>query len=96
MSKLSTEDIKKLADLAKIDITSEEEQKYLVDINNILNHVSMVADAEISNGEIVHTFYNSTREDKLESRDFDKQTIFSNIPQKSQDNYVKVSKVIKK
>ena len=71
MSKLITDDIKKLADLAKIEITIDEEEKYLKDINNILNHVSMVSEAVIENSDAKHTFYNNTREDVIEERDFE-------------------------
>ncbi len=96
MAQLTIDDIKKLADLAKIEITSEEEQKYLKDINNILSHVSMIQEADTSEIEKTFTFVNSFREDILEEKDFDRNTIFTNIPQKSNDNYVKVAKVLKK
>lgn len=96
MSQLTIDDIKKLADLAKIEITGDEEQKYLKDINNILGHVSMVTEAVIDDSEKVFPFVNYLREDVLENRDFDRDAIFANVPQKSNDNYVKVSKVIKK
>jgi aspartyl-tRNA(Asn)/glutamyl-tRNA(Gln) amidotransferase subunit C len=96
MSQLTIDDIKKLADLAKIEITSEEEQKYLKDINNILQHVSMVTEADTEGVEKVLPFVNYTREDILEPRDFSLDIIFQNVPQKSKDNYVKVAKVLKK
>lgn len=96
MSQLTINDIKKLADLAKIEITAEEEQKFLKDINNILEHVSIVSQADTSEIEKTFTFVNSFRQDILEGRDFDKETIFTNVPQKSKDNYVKVAKVLKK
>ncbi len=96
MSQLTIDDIKKLADLAKIEITQQEEEKYLKDINNILGHISMVTEAKIDSPEKVFVVTNHTREDILEQRDFDMATIFANVPQKSTGNYVKVSKVIKK
>lgn len=96
MSKLTIDDIKKLADLSKIEITPEEEVKYLQDINNILGHVSMVSDADTSLIEKSFKFVNSLRLDVIEERDFDSDTIFANVPQKSKDNYVKVAKVLKK
>jgi aspartyl/glutamyl-tRNA(Asn/Gln) amidotransferase C subunit len=96
MSQLTIEDIKKLADLAKIEITVAETENYLKDINNILGHLSMVGQADVSDADRHLRFYNSLRTDILEKRDFDRETIFENIPNKSKDNYVKVSKVIKK
>ncbi len=98
---LTNDNVKKLADLAKIEISENEVENYKQDINNILGHLAMVNDAVVSevktgDGEV---FFNYTREDILPSevnRDFDKQIIFNNIPSKSKDNQVKVSKVIKK
>lgn len=96
---LTNEDVVRLADMAKIEVTAEEVESYKKDINNILGHLAMVDEAVV--GDVVATgagekFFNYTRADVLEPRDFDVQTIFNNIPQKSKDNQVKVSKVIKK
>lgn len=96
---LTNEDVVRLADMAKIEVTVEEVENYKNDINNILGHLAMVNEAVV--GDVVATgagekFFNYTRVDVLEPRDFDAQTIFDNIPQKSKDNQVKVSKVIKK
>lgn len=96
MSKLSTEDIKKLADLAKIEITIAEAENYLQDINNILGHLSMVGNAQIQGIDNKYLFENSVRSDSLENRDFDLNLIYQNIPSKTADNFVKVSKVINK
>jgi aspartyl/glutamyl-tRNA(Asn/Gln) amidotransferase C subunit len=102
-AQLSKEDIVKLADLAKIEISIEETENYLKDINNILGHLSMVNEADLTNVENTFPFVNYTRADVAKTqdggtaeRDFDTETIFSDIPSKSKDNYVKVSKVIKK
>ena len=56
----------------------------------------MIQEADTSEIEKTFTFVNSFREDILEEKDFDRNTIFTNIPQKSNDNYVKVAKVLKK
>jgi aspartyl-tRNA(Asn)/glutamyl-tRNA(Gln) amidotransferase subunit C len=95
MSQLTLEDIKKLADLAKIAVTDAESVEYLQDINNILGHVSEVAKADTTGVERQLKFYNNLRGDVLDVRDFDREAIFENIPDKSGD-YVRVAKVIKK
>lgn len=95
MSQLTKGDIIKLAELAKIEVTEAEKDEYLKDINNILGHVSMVAEADTQGVEKDLKFYNSLRQDELEARDFDRELIFQNIPNKS-GNYVRVNKVIKK
>lgn len=96
MSQLTKEDIKKLADLAKIEITIAEEELYLKDINNILSHLAVVNDANVSGKVENFNFFNHTRTDVLDPRDFSSEIIFEDMPNKSKDNYVKVSKVIKK
>ncbi len=97
-AQLKEEDVKKLADLAKIEITIAENEQYLKDINNILGHLSMVNNFS-SASDVARSsdllFYNNTRKDG-ESRDFKKELILKNIPNKSTDNYVKVAKVINK
>lgn len=96
---LDNDEIKKLADLAKIEITETETEEYKRDINNILSHLALVNEAVIAEeGKIGEgeAFINFTREDDLSERVFDTQTIFDNIPLISKDNQVKVSKVIKK
>lgn len=96
MSQLTIDDVKKLADLAKIEVTEKEVESYVKDINNILGHLSMVSNADTGNVTPDFRFVNNLREDILEERVFDRETIFKNIPNKSSDNYVKVSKVINK
>lgn len=96
MAQLTQDDIKKLADLAKIEITINEAENYMKDINNILGHLAMVAEAPTENVSTNFRFLNNLREDNLDTRDFSKDIIFQNIPAKSADNYVKVSKVINK
>jgi aspartyl-tRNA(Asn)/glutamyl-tRNA(Gln) amidotransferase subunit C len=95
MSQLTLEDIKKLADLAKIEVTEAETVEYLKDINNILGHVSQVTEANTTGVDKQHRFYNTLRPDTLDNREYDRETIFKNIPDKSGD-YVRVAKVIKK
>lgn len=103
---LTNDDVKRLADMAKIEVTAEEIEKYKQDINNILGHLAMVNDAVVGDTTALgagEKFFNYTREDILKvedggttTRDFNLQTIFDNMPNKSKDNQVKVSKVIKK
>lgn len=102
-AQLSKEDVQKLADLAKIEISIEETENYLKDINNILGHLSMVNEVDLTNIDNTWEFVNNTRADEAKvenggtiTRDFSSETIFEDIPSKSKDNYVKVSKVINK
>ena len=106
MTTLTIDDIKKLADLSKLAITDEEEEKYLKDINGILGYVGQIANAKIDGKNIedinMYNFHTITRNDDFrdekneEENKKEKEIIMQNIPQKSDDNYVKVAKVIKK
>ncbi len=101
MAQLGIEDIKKLADLAKIELTDNEEQEYLKNINDILGHVSQV-EAFKSEALSTYDFDSQVRGDILPERQdglsfgFDREIMLGNISNKSSDNSVKVSKVIKK
>jgi aspartyl/glutamyl-tRNA(Asn/Gln) amidotransferase C subunit len=106
MTTLTIDDIKKLADLSKLAITEIEQEKYLKDINGILGYVGQIANADISDlnkKEISDfNFHTVVRDDNVrdgkseEENQKEKEIILKNIPQKSSDNYVKVSKVIQK
>ena len=56
----------------------------------------MVSNAPIENIDNNYLFDNSVRTDTLDPRDFDLNLIYKSIPDKSVDNFVKVSKVINK
>ena len=96
MNKLSPDDILKLANLSKIEIDEKEVSKYQEDINNILAHLSLVSSADFSQVENKFLFSNVTRNDNPKHRDFNRDTLLSNIPKKSKDNFVIVPKVLKK
>ncbi len=106
MTTLTIDDIKKLADLSKLAITSEEEERYLKDINGILGYVGQIANADVAGRNIeninMYNFHTALRNDDFrdekseEKNKKEKDIILKNIPQKSDDNYVKVAKVIKK
>ncbi len=96
MINLKLEDVVKLADLAKIEVTESEANEYQKDINNILGHLAMVNEASTDDSKQNIKIYNQLREDSLDPRDFSRDIIFADIPSKSTDNYVRVSKVIKK
>jgi aspartyl/glutamyl-tRNA(Asn/Gln) amidotransferase C subunit len=103
---LGNDDVKRLADMAKIEVTEQDVENYKNDINNILGHLSLVNDAVVGDTNITgegEKFFNYTRDDipKVEDggtelRAFSLQAIFDNMPNKSKDNQVKVSKVLKK
>jgi aspartyl-tRNA(Asn)/glutamyl-tRNA(Gln) amidotransferase subunit C len=94
---ITLEEINKLADLSKLDLTEEEKQKYLNDINGILDHLNEIKSANLDEVTAQFPFFNHTRNDVLgESTDETREAIYKNFPNKSSDNQVKVNKVLKK
>lgn len=96
MTQLTNQDVDRLSDLSKIELTNEEKNNLLKDINDILIHVSKILDFVPLATESKYPYDSQVKQDTPNVLDFDLQTIYENIPQKSSDNSVKVSKVIKK
>lgn len=107
MTTLTIDDIKKLADLSKLAITEEEQEKYLKDINGILGYVGQIANAnipDITKKEIKDfNFHTIVRNDEFKTETEEsgnkkeKEIMMQNVSGGiSNDNYIKVAKVIKK
>ena len=102
---ISKEDIKKLADLARIDIKDEEVENLKSEMGDILDYVKLIqqfhSDESFPKGKIekesdieVGQFHNIMREDEnpTESGTYSKELI-AEFPQK-EGNYLKVKKIL--
>jgi aspartyl/glutamyl-tRNA(Asn/Gln) amidotransferase C subunit len=106
MTQLTEKDIENLANLSKLEMTKDEAQKYLKDINGILGYVSQIEKVEIADSDIGNTanynFHTMLRDDVAQDGNTQvenqkaKDIIMQNVPNKSSDNYVKVVKVLNK
>jgi aspartyl-tRNA(Asn)/glutamyl-tRNA(Gln) amidotransferase subunit C len=96
---INKEKLKHLAELAKIDLSEEELEKFLEDLNNILNYVDEIKDLNLDQfepmvGGAVQKL--ELREDEVEiENDETKTLIIDQFPDKK-ENYLKISKIIKK
>jgi aspartyl-tRNA(Asn)/glutamyl-tRNA(Gln) amidotransferase subunit C len=96
---INKEKLKHLAELAKIDLSEEELEKFLDDLNNILNYVDEIKDLNLDQfepmvGGVVQKL--ELREDEVEiENDETKTLIIDQFPDKK-ENYLKISKIIKK
>jgi aspartyl-tRNA(Asn)/glutamyl-tRNA(Gln) amidotransferase subunit C len=96
---LTREQLKHLAELAKIEFTEEELDKFLVDFNNILNYVEEIKELDLSKFEPMI----GGPVQKLELRDDEvsncpeetKTGIINQFPER-QENYLKLPKIISK
>jgi aspartyl-tRNA(Asn)/glutamyl-tRNA(Gln) amidotransferase subunit C len=96
---INKEKLKHLAELAKIDLSEEELEKFLEDLNNILNYVDEIKDLNLDQfepmvGGVVQKL--ELREDEVEiENDETKTLIIDQFPDRK-ENYLKISKIIKK
>jgi len=97
MTQIKEEDIKNIANLARINITSEETTKFTKDIQSIVGFIDTVNNTEISDDLLKQEGFaptNKTRDDKESHADYmSAQDIVSAAPN-HQDNAVKVKKII--
>ena len=96
-NKVSDQEVKKIAELSKLSLTSEELKKRTEDMNNILNYMDTLNEINTENVEElynVNDIKNSLREDNFESS-LDKKDVLANSPSSNSD-YVEVPLTVKK
>jgi aspartyl-tRNA(Asn)/glutamyl-tRNA(Gln) amidotransferase subunit C len=93
---LSKSEVKKIANLARIEISEEEADKYATELSDILGFVEKLNEVDTENIEpIAHITgaKNMTREDKVvEYSEETKENIINNFPEKK-DRFDKVKAV---
>ena len=92
---IDIETIKKVAHLARLELTAEEESQLSVDIEQILDWINQLDEVDTTGIEPVihmHQNINSYRED-IPNNDLTREEALVNAPQKD-DEYFKVVKVI--
>jgi aspartyl-tRNA(Asn)/glutamyl-tRNA(Gln) amidotransferase subunit C len=93
---LSKDEVKKIANLARIEISEEEADKYATELSDIFGFVEKLNEADTDGIEpIAHITgaKNVTREDKVvEYGDETKENIINNFPEKK-DRFDKVKAV---
>jgi aspartyl-tRNA(Asn)/glutamyl-tRNA(Gln) amidotransferase subunit C len=90
---MNIKDLEALAELARLELTKEEEGQLLKDFEGILDYVKQIESVQVEDTDSKYDIYNVWREDKTEDRDFSKDGIIKQFPD-SQDNFLKVKKII--
>jgi len=90
---MEIKDVDNLANLAKIDLTEEEKKQILKDMEGILEYVKQIEKVEVNDINSTYNVRNVWREDKIEERDFSRETIVEQFPD-SQDGFLKVKKIL--
>lgn len=90
---MNIKDVENLAELAKLDMSSEEKEAMLKDMDSILGYVKQIEEVEVGDVKPSYDVYNVWREDKIEPREFSKEIITEEFPDK-QDGFLKVKKIL--
>lgn len=90
---MEIKDIDNLAELARLELSQEEKESMLHDLDGVLAYVKMIEEAKINEIKVNQGVYNVWREDDEEKRDFSKDLITGQFPE-SQDGFLKVKKIL--
>ena len=96
MTKLSVEDIKKLAYLARIDVTEDEVAEFSSEFAQILEYVDKLQSVDIEGltpTSQVTGLTNVTRDDEIKDLGYTSEDLLKNVPQ-TENNQIKVKRMI--
>ena len=96
-NKISEQEVKKIAELSRLSLSSDELKKRTVDMNNILNYMDTLNEIDTDNVEElynVNDMSNSLRDDTFE-QSLEKKDVLKNSPS-SNDDYIEVPLTVKK
>jgi aspartyl-tRNA(Asn)/glutamyl-tRNA(Gln) amidotransferase subunit C len=96
MADLTRDDILKLAQLARLDLTEDEVTEYLDELTAILRYVEQLNDVDVTGLQPtsqVTGLVNVTREDTVLDYGYDPKALLENVPSVEAD-MIKVKKMI--
>lgn len=96
-NKISAQEVKKIAELSRLSLSSDELEKRTEDMNNILNYMDTLNEIDTEDVEElynVNDMNNSLREDSFYTS-LDKKDVLKNSPNSNND-YIEVPLTVKK
>ncbi len=90
---MDIKNVENLAELARLELTQEEKEKLLSDMESILGYVKQINEVEVEDIETSYNLYNVWRSDELSLPEFSKELILKQFPD-SQDGFIKVQKIL--
>jgi aspartyl-tRNA(Asn)/glutamyl-tRNA(Gln) amidotransferase subunit C len=90
---MNIKDVENLAELARLELSHEEKEGMLHDMDGILTYVKQIEEVEVEDIKSDPELRNVWREDEAENRDFSKEIITEQFPD-SQDGFLKVKKIL--
>ncbi|MDD3006913.1 MAG: Asp-tRNA(Asn)/Glu-tRNA(Gln) amidotransferase subunit GatC [Candidatus Pacebacteria bacterium] len=95
-NKVSEEEVKHIAELARIELTSEEVNKFAKEISDVLGYVEQLKEVDTEGIEPISQVtgkVNVLREDMAEDADEETKDIMAKNYPDSQDGYIKVKQI---
>lgn len=96
MAKLTRDDVLKLAQLARLDLTDDEIKEFSEELSEILQYVEKLGQADVSGlkpTNQVTGLTNVTREDAIRDYGYQPEELLKNLPVQ-QDKHIKVKRMI--
>jgi aspartyl-tRNA(Asn)/glutamyl-tRNA(Gln) amidotransferase subunit C len=96
MAKLNREDVLKLAQLARLDLTDEEVEEFAGELSEILQYVEQLGSVDVSGLEPtqqVTGLSNVNREDEIQDYGYKPEDLLKNVPE-VKDNLIKVKRML--
>lgn len=96
MSKLTPDDVLKLAKLARLSLTDDEVTEYSEELSAVLQYVEQLGSVDVTGLEPtlqVTGLTNVTRPDEIKSYGYDTKDLRKNLPA-AQDDQIKVKRMI--
>ncbi len=90
---MDIKDVENLANLSKLDMSLEEKEGILKDMQGILEYVKQIEAVDVPDVKPEYDLFNAWREDEIASRDFSKESITEQFPD-SQKGFLKVKKIL--
>ena len=82
-----------LAELARLELTDKEKEKILIDLDSILKYVQQIKKVKVGKVQPTFQLFNVWREDEEKTREFTKDGILEQFPEKHGD-FLKVKKIL--
>jgi aspartyl-tRNA(Asn)/glutamyl-tRNA(Gln) amidotransferase subunit C len=97
MAKLSSDDILKLARLARLDLSDDEVAEYTAELSEILQYVEMLQTVDVTGLEPtnqVSGLVNVTRADEEKDYGYTPEDLLKNVPRVSSDKHIQVKRML--
>ena len=90
---MDIKDVENLAGLARIELLEDEKKDLLQDMESILDYVKIIEKIDVQHSVLDNGFCNIWREDEVMPREFSKELITEQFPDK-QEGFLKVKKIL--